>query len=101
MVKLFFGGFPLDKTELELVQLVSPYGEVATIKIIRDRKTKICKGYAFLEMTDQQGADQVIEALDGTHLGDRLLTLNIVTETSTQANSVFNRPKRPRVFPGK
>src|SRR5258708_5668460 len=71
MIKLFVGGFPLDITELELVMLVSPHGEVSTIKIVRDKKTGNCKGYAFLEMKDKEGADRAIEALDGTSIGDR------------------------------
>jgi RNA recognition motif-containing protein len=66
MVKLFVGGFPLEMTELELVQLIAPHGDVSTIKIVRDKKTRVCKGYAFLEMTDRKGAEQVIEMLDGT-----------------------------------
>ncbi|RYU91987.1 RNA-binding protein [Mucilaginibacter terrigena] len=77
MVKLFVGGFPLEMTELELVQMVALYGEVSTIKIVRDKKTKICKGYAFIEVTDYQGAKQIIEALNGTTLAGRQLTISI------------------------
>jgi RNA recognition motif-containing protein len=44
MTKLFIGGFPLDITELELVQLVAPYGTISTIKIVRDKQTHQCKG---------------------------------------------------------
>jgi len=77
MVKIFIGGFPLDITEMELVMLVSPHGTVSTIKIVRDKKTRKCKGYAFLEMTDRAGAEQAIEALDGTAMGDRVLSVTI------------------------
>jgi RNA recognition motif-containing protein len=77
MVKLFVGGFPLDMTELELVQLIALHGDVSTIKIVRDKKTRVCKGYAFVEMTDRKGAEQVIEMLDGTTLGDRKLSISI------------------------
>lgn len=80
MTKLFVGGFPLDITELELVQLVAPYGDVSTIKIVRDKKTRKCKGYAFLEMADLEGAQNAIIELDGSLLGDRALSLNIVQE---------------------
>lgn len=107
MIKLFIGGFPLETNELELVKLVSPYGEVSTIKIVRDKKTNICKGYAFLELTEQHGAEQAIEALDGTTLGGRELTLNIVEEKAEPApsayvkirrpdNNNYTKPKRPR-----
>jgi RNA recognition motif-containing protein len=87
MTKLFIGGFPLDITELELVQLVAPYGDVDTIKIVRDKKTRKCKGYAFLEMVSLEGAQNAIIELDGTMLADRALSLNIVQEKPAAAPS--------------
>src|ERR1700761_1478548 len=83
MVKLFVGGFPLDITELELVQVFNLHGDVETIKIVRDKKTRICKGYAFLEMKDQEGADRAIEALDNTPFQDRMLSVKKVVESPT------------------
>jgi len=78
MVKLFVGGFPLDMSEMELAQLFIKYGDLATIKIVRDKKTRTCKGYAFLEMMDQESADRAIEALDSAPLDGRVLTVKIV-----------------------
>lgn len=48
LVKLFVGGFPLVIDELELAKLFGPHGDISTIKIVRDKKTRICKGYAFI-----------------------------------------------------
>jgi RNA recognition motif-containing protein len=95
MVKLFVGGFPLDMTEIELVQLVSPYGTVSTIKIVRDKKTRKCKGYAFLEITDQAGAEQIMEAIDGTAIGDRQFTVNIVVEKPVAPQRAFTKTEKP------
>jgi RNA recognition motif-containing protein len=80
MVKLFVGGFPLDMAELELVMLVSPYGEVSTIKIVRDKKTGNCKGYAFLEMISREDAERVVDGLNGSAIGDRVLSVQIKEE---------------------
>jgi len=77
MVKLFVGGFPLEMTELELVKMIGPHGDVETIKIVRDKKTRICKGYAFLEMKDRIGAENAVIALDGTPIADRILSVKI------------------------
>jgi RNA recognition motif-containing protein len=90
MVKLFISGFPLNSTELEIVQLVGPYANVSTIKIVRDKISKKCKGYAFLEVTDQKEAEAAMDALNGTALGDRELTLNIVEEKPVKPQA----PKR-------
>jgi RNA recognition motif-containing protein len=97
MIKLFIGGFPLDMSELEIVQLVALYAEVSTIKIVRDKKTKICKGYAFLELTDRAGAERAIEALNGTLLSGRELRLSIVEENAVKSAPIVSKPKRPRV----
>jgi RNA recognition motif-containing protein len=108
MIKLFVGGFPLNITELELVMLVSPHGEVNTIKIVRDKKTGKCKGYAFLEMTSKEGADNAMEALDGTFLGDRQLSVKItedkpvaVKKPSFKPNNYSSSPASSYVKVGK
>jgi RNA recognition motif-containing protein len=117
MVKLFVSGFPLEITELGLAKLIAPHGNIATIKIVRDKKTRICKGYAFVEMESENGTVQACEALNGTMILDRELTVKISEEkpvvappsrryASTQRNNPSNmrnyisenseRPKRPR-----
>jgi RNA recognition motif-containing protein len=100
MVKIFVGGFPLESTELELVQLISPYATVSTIKIVRDKISRKCKGYAFLEITDESGADRVMDALDGYAIGDRVLSVNKVIEkpvtaTYTKPKTSFYKPTSP------
>jgi len=97
MIKLFVGGFPLDMTELEIVQRVALYADVQTIKIVRDKKTKICKGYAFLEVTDRAGAEQAMDALNGTQIAGRELLLNIVEEDQ-QKKPVSRSKFSPKTF---
>src|SRR4051812_37198999 len=98
MVKLFVGGFPLEATEMELVQWVSPYGTVITIKIVRDKKTKVCKGYAFLEMESRQDAEQVMIELDGTTFHGREMRVNIVEEQPEPVKPVYQKVDRPGSF---
>ena len=91
MIKLFVGGFPLDITEMELVMMISPHGNVSTIKIVRDKKTRVCKGYAFLEMADKEGAERAVEALDGTAIGDRILNVKINEEKPVTAKKPYSK----------
>jgi len=85
MVKLFVGGFPLDIEEIELVKLFNNFTEIKTIKIVRDKVTRKCKGYAFLETTGQAGAEMAINALHGKIMGDKELTVKIVEEQPSMA----------------
>ena len=81
MVKLFLGGFPLDIDEMELAKLIAPYGDIETLKIVRDKKTRVCKGYAFVEMKTQEGADEVMDALHDSQMGHKKLTVKEVVES--------------------
>jgi RNA recognition motif-containing protein len=80
MVKLFVGGFPLEIEEIELAKLFASHGDINTIKIVRDKKTRICKGYAFIEMNDRAGAENAAKALDGNLLAGKVLTVKINEE---------------------
>ncbi len=92
MVKLFVSGFPLEITEMELAQLIAPHGDIATIKIVRDRQTKKCKGYAFVEMATLTDAENAVIALDGAQLQDRELTVKISEDKPVAPKPSFKRP---------
>lgn len=97
MTKLFIGGFPLEMDEIELVQLVAPHADILTIKLVRDRKTRICKGYGFIEVPDETHALSAIAALNGTFIGDRELRLNQVPPEAPKPAPVYRKIERPAV----
>lgn len=97
MIKLFVGGFPLEITEMELAQLISPHGEVSTIKIVRDKATRKCKGYAFIEMDGQLAAESAMAALDGTMISDRKLSVRYATEKSQEPAMTVPLPNYKKV----
>lgn len=111
MVKLFIGGFPLDIGEIELAKMFGPHGDISTVKIVRDKKTRICKGYAFIEMPNRAHAENAAEALNGTYMQGKMLTVNINEDVPAKqplpvparkfskpanANPGEERRKRPR-----
>lgn len=93
MVKLFVGGFPLEITEMELAMLMAPHGNISTIKIVRDRQTKKCKGYAFVEVLTEEDAINMAAALDGEEMQGRALSVKISEEAPSKpvASQRFNR----------
>ncbi len=98
IVKLFVSGFPLDIEEIELVKMFSLHGDVKTIKLVRDKKTRICKGYGFIEMADEASAENAVSALDGQPMGDRSLTVKIRPDepvvAAAPARPVYRKPQR-------
>lgn len=92
MVKLFVVGFPREMNEIELMELFSIHGVVDTVTIVRDQATNLSKGYGFMHMADQAGADRAIVALDGFTLDDRQLSVRIADK---QASAEPDTPKAP------
>jgi len=74
--KLYVGNFPYETSESDLQTLFEASGEVASINIVRDRVTGQARGFAFVEMSDVEGARKAISELDKHQYGGRSLTVN-------------------------
>jgi len=74
--KLYVGNLPYETTESDLQTLFESAGQVSTISIVRDRATGQARGFAFVEMSDAEGAQRAISELDKHQYGGRNLTVN-------------------------
>ena len=62
--------------EEDLQEAFEKYGEVSSVKIIKDKETHRSKGFGFVEMPDDNAAKSAIEGLNGFLLLDRNLRVN-------------------------
>jgi cold-inducible RNA-binding protein len=76
MKNLFVGNLPFSATEDALRELFAPFGEVQQVRIMTDRDTGKSRGFAFVEMTQDDDAAKAIAALHGRDFGGRALTVN-------------------------
>ena len=74
--KLYVGNLPYETTETDLQTLFGAAGQVSTVNIVRDRATGQARGFAFVEMSDTEGAQKAIKELDRHSYGGRNLTVN-------------------------
>ena len=72
--KLFVGGLPYRTTGDELKDAFAKAGEVASASIVTDRETGRSRGFGFVEMADDAGADAAIEMWNGKEFDGRTLT---------------------------
>ena len=63
-----------------LVKLFSSYGIVSSVNIIVHRFTDRSRGFAFIDMPDQQSAETAIRELDGTMLEGRFMKTSVAAE---------------------
>lgn len=71
---LYVGNLAYGTTSDDLRGLFEQYGTVNSSQVIMDRETGRSRGFGFVEMAD--GAEQAIEALNGTELQGRTITVN-------------------------
>jgi len=74
--KLYVGNLPYETSETDIQTLFETVGAVSSINLVRDRATGQARGFAFVEMSDTEGARRAISELDRHQYGGRSLTVN-------------------------
>ncbi|MFC4210421.1 RNA recognition motif domain-containing protein [Pedobacter lithocola] len=90
MIKLFVGGLRPDVSEMDIAMLIGLYCNIETIKVVRDRATHKCKGYAFVETSKLEDAQRVISALNGESFKGNVLTIKVSEDEAPKAPK-FNK----------
>ena len=84
--KLYVGNLPYETTESDLQALFSAAGGVSSVNVIKDRATGRARGFAFVEMSDAEGAKRAIAELDQHQIDGRNLTVNEAKPMAPRSN---------------
>ena len=76
MTNLFVGNLNFQTTESDLRALFEPFGQIERIHIATDRDTGQARGFAFVEMANDEQAKNAMTSLDGKELGGRNVKVN-------------------------
>jgi RNA recognition motif-containing protein len=68
-MKLFVAGLPYDFDDAELMEFFEKFGKVNSAKVAIDKATGKSRGFAFVEMANDEEAREAIEGLNGLELG--------------------------------
>jgi RNA recognition motif-containing protein len=68
IMNIYIGNLSFSTTEDGLKSLFAEFGDVESVKIIKDRFSGRPKGFAFIEMPSNSEADQAIKALNGNRI---------------------------------
>lgn len=75
-MNIYIGNLNYKLSESELEQVFTEFGEVSSVKIIKDKFTGRSKGFGFVEMPNSEEANVAIEELDGAEVGGRNMRVN-------------------------
>ena len=77
MKKLYVGNLPFSATEESLHDFFSQAGvSPSAVNLIRDRFTGQSRGFAFVEISNDEEADRAINSMNGQNFGGRNLVVN-------------------------
>lgn len=74
--KLYVGNLSYNVGETELHQLFSGIGDVETVTVMRDHATGQARGFAFVEMRNEEDAQRATTELNEREFEGRRLTVN-------------------------
>jgi RNA recognition motif-containing protein len=74
--KLFVGNLSFSTTENDLQDAFAAHGTVTEANLMMDRSSGRPRGFGFITMGSPDEAQKALDALNGTMLGDRNITVN-------------------------
>lgn len=85
-MNIYVGNLSYKVDENDLKGIFEEYGEVTSVKIIKDKYSGRSKGFAFVEMTNNSEAKTAIKELNGGELDSRKVIINEAKPKRTNQN---------------
>jgi RNA recognition motif-containing protein len=89
-MNIFISNISFKVREQALSDLFGQYGEVTSVRIIKDKESRRSKGYGFVEMANDSEAQTAIQALNGTEHYERNI---VVAEAKGKKEVSHNNPE--------
>jgi len=86
-MKMYVSNLSFNVQDEELLNLFTPYGAVASAKVINDRETGRSRGFGFVEMEDDNAAREAIQKLNESSVDGRSIG---VSEARPKPEKSFN-----------
>jgi RNA recognition motif-containing protein len=92
--KLYVGNLSYSTSETDLQTLFAQAGAVKSVALIKDRDSGRSKGFAFVEMENQQDMQNAISMFNGKDFQDRALSVSIARPREERSGGGFGGNRR-------
>ncbi len=79
-MNLYLGNLNFDAKESEIEELFGQFGQVQSVKVIRDRYSGKSRGFAFVELDTDEAGEKALEQLNETEFLGRKILVNKARE---------------------
>ncbi len=86
-MKIYVGNLSYKVSDQELMEVFEEFGNVISAKVIKDRETGRSKGFGFVEMDNDEEAQEAIDELDGAEINGRAVKVNKARPKEKAGNS--------------
>jgi RNA recognition motif-containing protein len=91
MKNLYVGNMEASTTDDDLKTAFAAYGPVGAVTIVKDKATGVSRGFGFVEMSDDKGAQEAILGLNGSQLAGSAITVNEAHAKTKSTGSASRR----------
>jgi RNA recognition motif-containing protein len=89
-MNIYVGNLSFTTTEDELRSIFEPFGQVASVTILKDKFTGKSRGFGFVEMPEREQAEEALKNLNEKDFNGRTLK---VTEARPRTENTGNNPR--------
>ncbi len=93
-MKIFVAGLPYDLDDAELTEIFEKFGTIASAKVAIDRETGKSKGFAFVDMPNEEEAKDAIENLNDISLGKKPMVVKAAEDRPNAGRPSGGAPNR-------
>ena len=86
-MNIYVSNLSFNVTDEDLQDYFAEYGEVSSAKVIMDKFTGKSRGFAFVEMSDDEAAKKAIAELDGASVDGRTIGVSVAKPREDRGNS--------------
>ncbi len=91
-MNIYVGNLAYEVTDEDLNEAFSPFGEVTSARVIRDRFTDRSRGFGFVEMSNDTEAQTAIDDVNGKEIKGRAVTVNQARPREDRGGDRGGRP---------
>jgi RNA recognition motif-containing protein len=86
-MNIYVSNLSFNVRDEDLQEYFAEYGEVSSAKVILDKFTNKSRGFAFVEMADEEAAKKAIAELDGASVDGRTISVAVARPREERGNN--------------